>query len=369
MAEVPFTPRKNRVRVTYGTPRNRPPNSSTRLNTPEPSSSDGQPSESSAVSERDSPHMSSKLLETPQRSGSEEEEDGEPSAKRRLVQASLAFAARPRLRPLPKPKHTRHRTAECASDAGQRPKTQTFLDFGQRPIAPSPCTDCGMAFQRGRDEDERLHKTYHRAWQQRQARLLVWDIDYAQANDPGFEPVEYPAKLASNGNPKEGSLSSMAAVRIVDAHGSSRREIQRALEILNHANEQLGACTLSLADLALGQRKIFLYISPRGRVDGCILAELITGARRVAVGVDGAAGVSCEADMVPAVCGISRVWVAAHARRSGIASQLLRVVQRRFAYGYHVDIDQIAFTQPTADGRALAERIFKRKDFLVYTET
>ncbi|KAI8320756.1 hypothetical protein GQ54DRAFT_262979 [Martensiomyces pterosporus] len=210
-------------------------------------------------------------------------------------------------------------------------KEQTFLDFGQRLLEPKPCQQCGMTYQRGRKEDESLHTKFHRAWQRRQTKLLSWAA-----------------------------------------------ELQRALDILNVANEHLGAVRLELADLEQRQRKIFLYISPKGQVEGCILAEAIESAWRVVAArgtAPGPAGpennhttVEHAREPCPAICGINRIWVVPHARRCGVASQMIQAVCKQFVYGCIIDSSSIAFTQPTSDGRALAQRVFKRSDFLVYAE-
>ncbi|KAJ2161771.1 hypothetical protein GGF46_001190 [Coemansia sp. RSA 552] len=243
--------------------------------------------------------------------------------------------------------------------AARPKKTQAFLDFGQKPLLPEPCKECGMAYQPGREEDEQLHRVYHRAWRKRQQQTLVWDIG-ALSTTGTAKSVEYPSRLRAEDGGR------IAAIHTVDPHTASRRQVQRALEVLNHVNEQLGACLLSLSDLSQQhQRKIFLYISPRGRVEGCVLAEVISQARRI---IPDSASVECEQEPVRAVGGISRIWVAPEARRSGVASQMVQVVCHQLAYGFHIAQDQLAFTQPTGAGRALAEQVLGRPDFLVYDE-
>ncbi|KAJ2358930.1 hypothetical protein GGF43_000486 [Coemansia sp. RSA 2618] len=220
-----------------------------------------------------------------------------------------------------------------------------------------------MAYQRGRDEDEQLHRRHHRAWQQRQSRVLLWDIDASNDDDAFMSVAYYDRGLAA-----KPAGRTRASIRIVDPHVASKREVSRALDILNHVNAQLGACLLTLDELLQRQRKVFVYVSPARRVEGCVLAEIIRGAHRVLPASSVHDGVVCGSEQVPAVCGISRVWVASDARRHGVARQMFDAVRERFAYGCHIGRDQIAFTQPTADGRALAESLFQRKDFLVYVE-
>ncbi|KAJ2853755.1 hypothetical protein J3B02_002993 [Coemansia erecta] len=226
-------------------------------------------------------------------------------------------------------------------------KEQTFLDFGQKPIAPDPCKQCGMAFQRGRKEDEELHSKYHRSWIRRQSRLLVWNACTESGND----------------------AAKSSDIIIVDCQTCTKRELQRGLEIINVVNDCLGAVKLELSDLTKKQRKLFLHVSLSGnKIDGCVLAEMIAGAHRLVAG-DACQPIACLESEISATCGISRIWVAPDARRSGVASRLIDAVRMHFVYGCSVPLDEIAFTQPTADGLALGRRIFGRKDFLVYTES
>ncbi|KAJ2235487.1 hypothetical protein GGI13_008584, partial [Coemansia sp. RSA 455] len=156
-------------------------------------------------------------------------------------------------------------------------KEQTFLDFGQKPLATEPCAECGMAYQRGREEDEALHTRFHRNWLRQQTRLLLWTKVASSKDEEPAESVALPSQLIE----KHGDHQAMATIHIVDFRGATKRELQRALEILNIANDHLGAVHVDVADMALRQRKIFLYVSPRSQVLGCILAEMISSARRV----------------------------------------------------------------------------------------
>ncbi|KAI7822823.1 ESCO1/2 acetyl-transferase-domain-containing protein [Kickxella alabastrina] len=290
---------------------------------------------------------------------SNSEKDGDSNARRRakktLVQKSLfiskvgmngrgkdVISGLPVNQSLRKRQNGHHRADKSEGDGSK--KEQTFLDFGQKPISQDPCKQCGMTFQRGRPDDEELHSKFHRSWQRHQSRLLAWGFNSGIVDTGG-----------------------MSNVRVIDGQESPKREIQRALEILNIANEHLGSVKLDIEDLAKQQRKIFLYVSPRGYVEGCVLAELIDSARRLVPGSNTA--VECSDDVHPAVCGISRIWVAPEARRGGIALRMIEAVRARFVYGRPVAFKEMAFTQPTADGRVLAERVFGRSDFLVYAET
>ncbi|KAJ1732496.1 hypothetical protein LPJ72_003395, partial [Coemansia sp. Benny D160-2] len=268
------------------------------------------------------------------------------------------------------------RASSLAAAHGDTPckREQTFLDFGQKPLGLELCQICGMAYQRGKEEDEDLHTRFHRSWQQKQTRLLSWDVESMTAeNKSQIEFVPYRKNCGNKSKARIGKQQSesMAAIVFVYPQVCSKREVVRALAIINVANEHLGAVKLSCKDLEHSQRKILLYISPDGRVEGCILAEAIQSARRIVVEeetqlVDSA--VRLLEDGEPAACGISRIWVPSTARRCGIASQMIGALCKRFAYGCELSRDMLAFTQPTSEGRALAEASFGRRDFLVYAE-
>lgn len=72
---------------------------------------------------------------------------------------------------------------------------------------------------------------------------------------------------------------------------------------------------------------------------------------------------------VKAACGVRMMWVSADARRQGIASSLLDVARRHCLAGYIVPRRLMAFSQPTCDGRRLAEAYTSTQAFLVYSST
>lgn len=56
----------------------------------------------------------------------------------------------------------------------------------------------------------------------------------------------------------------------------------------------------------------------------------------------------------PAVVGVSRIWTSRSFRRKGIANNLLECVMNQFIYGMEIHRTEVAFSQPTEMGRALA---------------
>jgi len=69
---------------------------------------------------------------------------------------------------------------------------------------------------------------------------------------------------------------------------------------------------------------------------------------------------------VPALCGVSRIWVLKQARRQQIASRLIDHVRRHFIYGVEIGKNELAFSDPTPDGRKFAEKYSETPNFLVF---
>ncbi|KDO70603.1 hypothetical protein CISIN_1g031081mg [Citrus sinensis] len=76
--------------------------------------------------------------------------------------------------------------------------------------------------------------------------------------------------------------------------------------------------------------------------------------------------IMCENEAVPAVCGIRAIWVTPSNRRKGIASLLLDAVRRSFCGEIVLEKSQLAFSQPSSAGKALASNYFGTASFLVY---
>ncbi|KAI8913175.1 ESCO1/2 acetyl-transferase-domain-containing protein, partial [Entophlyctis helioformis] len=179
-----------------------------------------------------------------------------------------------------------------------RTQVQTTLQFGQkRPPASHRCSECGMAFVGGCDQDERLHRSFHKSF--------VSGIRWAF----------------------------MDLIAVVDGElGAVARD-----------TDQAGAQSRA------GQQG-FVCLSADDRVQGCVLAEPLSHAY---TSLDDN---KCSRDAVPAVVGISRIWVAPHARRKGIATRLLDAVRHRFVMGTELRREDVAFSQPSSAGGRLALR-------------
>lgn len=131
--------------------------------------------------------------------------------------------------------------------------------------------------------------------------------------------------------------------------------------------------------------RLYLFLVPyqtranhsREKIVGCIVAQHIETAMAIAtpdqsspdksptsetsasaaslVVVDTGMGIFCHPELLSTPMGIPRLFVASTHRRQGVATKLLTAAARTFIHGYELDPrkGEIAFTQPTGDGKAV----------------
>ena len=67
-----------------------------------------------------------------------------------------------------------------------------------------------------------------------------------------------------------------------------------------------------------------------------------------------------------ALCGISKMFVLENHRKKGIAKNLVDSARMNLIYGFEIPKEEVAFSQPTLDGKIFALKYFKNDDFLIY---
>jgi len=191
----------------------------------------------------------------------------------------------------------------------------------------------------------------------------------------------------------------------------ARRTVQRVLEVVN---KELGSVEIPEAEL-WGQKtlegetddgkkvdnyKVFLHVVD-GKCVAVCLAERISKAFRVksasaparsednrekdvskedpapltptsstAPHLPSTADLLLEEKSVPAMVGVSRIWTSKTFRKKGIANNLLDCVTTQFVYGLDIEKEEIAFSQPTDMGAALAKAWFGAETgWCVYRES
>ena len=100
-------------------------------------------------------------------------------------------------------------------------------------------------------------------------------------------------------------------------------------------------------------------------VIGCLVVEVRTEGYRMLPSMEAVADM-CSDKKESIKCGVSRIWVAKTQRRRGIATAMLECLRRNFLFGYYLQINDVAFSSPSEDGKALASKFFGGPQYLVY---
>lgn len=248
---------------------------------------------------------------------------------------------------------SRKRKAEDA------PLQQTYIDLGQKSFARViECPVCGLAYTHGEEADEAAHKRYHRRALQgvrvRGALATLHIID-------GERPDGTRLVGLSEGDGAEARRKLVEAAALLDPeHGA--KEVPEGFR----AALCLEATTGRVRGLAIAEplSRAFRVVPPPPEVDGGDSADGAGTTGNVDVSDSGV--LSHDGQPCDAVCGISHVWVEPQHRRRGIARELLDAVRQRFAAGFELPREQMAFSGPTASGRRLAVAFAGTEGFLVY---
>ncbi|XP_064002649.1 N-acetyltransferase ESCO2 isoform X2 [Pogoniulus pusillus] len=277
------------------------------------------------------------------------------SASKKRLQATLDEPTCPfGSSPPAKPPHSSQKSKKTKVLC-KRSQDQMIIDAGQKHFGAVVCKSCGMIYTAASPEDEAQHIQYHErflealryvGWKKERVVAEFWDgkIVLILPSDPKYA-------------------------------------IKKAEDVREIVDNELGFKQVLLTCPA--RAKIYLFVSSEKMIVGCLVAEQIKQAFRV-LSEPGAVPSSseledlqqqqqqqqrawrCSTEPEPAVCGISRIWVLASWRRKGIARRLVDVVRSTFMYGCYLSTTEIAFSDPTPDGKSFATKYCQTPNFLVY---
>ncbi|XP_054479058.1 microtubule-associated protein futsch-like isoform X2 [Anoplopoma fimbria] len=228
--------------------------------------------------------------------------------------------------------------------------TQTIIDAGQKHFGAVACNVCGMLFSAANPEDESQHLLFHNQFISA-VKYVGWKKERILS--------EYP----------DGKI-------ILVLPDDPKYALKKVEEIREMVDNDLGFQQVETK--CPSQTKTFLFISNDKKVGGCLIAEHIQEGYRVIEEPvpEGSEGEKvmferqrawcCSTTAEPAICGISRIWVVNTMRRQGIASRMLECLRNNFIYGSYLSKDEIAFSDPTPDGKLFATHYFGTSQFLVY---
>ncbi|XP_059212437.1 N-acetyltransferase ESCO2 [Centropristis striata] len=227
---------------------------------------------------------------------------------------------------------------------------QLIIDAGQKQFGATTCSSCGMVYSADNPEDNFQHTQFHQrflesikfvGWKKERVVAEFWDgkILLVMPDDPKYA-------------------------------------IKKAEEVRRVADNELGFQQVTLSRPT--QAKTYLFINTERMVVGCLVAEPIRQAYRVLEQPDQHKDMTkddfmerhrawcCSTTPEQALCGVSRIWVFSLARRQAIATRMLDTVRSTFMYGSHLTKEEIAFSDPTPDGKLFATKYSNTPTFLVY---
>uniref|UniRef100_A0A4W4GK08 Establishment of sister chromatid cohesion N-acetyltransferase 2 n=1 Tax=Electrophorus electricus TaxID=8005 RepID=A0A4W4GK08_ELEEL len=244
----------------------------------------------------------------------------------------------------------KERSAHRRKELKKQHEDQLIIDAGQKQFGATTCSSCGMLYSADSPDDNFQHTQFHQrfldtikfvGWKKERVVAEFWDgkIILVLPEDPKYA-------------------------------------IKKAEDVRHIADSELGFQQVSLSSPSAA--KTYLFINSDKMVVGCLVAESIRQAFRVLEQpvkpkdmtkedfMEHHRAWCCSTEPKKAICGVSRIWVFSLMRRKGIATRLLDTVRNSFMYGSHLTKEEIAFSDPTPDGKLFATKYCGTPTFLVY---
>uniref|UniRef100_A0A2K6D4J5 Establishment of sister chromatid cohesion N-acetyltransferase 1 n=1 Tax=Macaca nemestrina TaxID=9545 RepID=A0A2K6D4J5_MACNE len=230
-------------------------------------------------------------------------------------------------------------------------ENQNSFDAGQKRFGAVSCNVCGMLYTASNPEDETQHLLFHNQFISA-VKYVGWKKERILA--------EYP----------DGRI-------IMVLPEDPKYALKKVDEIREMVDNDLGFQQAPL--MCYSRTKTLLFISNDKKVVGCLIAEHIQWGYRVIeeklpvirseeekVRFERQKAWCCSTLPEPAICGISRIWVFSMMRRKKIASRMIECLRSNFIYGSYLSKEEIAFSDPTPDGKLFATQYCGTGQFLVY---
>lgn len=236
-------------------------------------------------------------------------------------------------------------------EAEKADEKQLIIDAGQKRFGAVSCNICGMLYTASNPEDETQHLLFHNQFISA-VKYVGWKKERILA--------EYP----------DGRI-------IMVLPEDPKYALKKVDEIREMVDNDLGFQQAPL--MCYSRTKTLLFISNDKKVVGCLIAEHIQWGYRVIeeklpvirseeekVRFERQKAWCCSTLPEPAICGISRIWVFSMMRRKKIASRMIECLRSNFIYGSYLSKEEIAFSDPTPDGKLFATQYCGTGQFLVY---
>ncbi|CAJ0945766.1 unnamed protein product, partial [Mesorhabditis belari] len=220
---------------------------------------------------------------------------------------------------------------------------QLVLDAGQKEIGLTQCHTCGMAYSIDRPKDVRAHQLFHD-----QANVVLLS--------PRFS-IDKAKRIT-----KHWFVAGIHIIYINKSVKDLRGPFEDIVE--NFANKEVGFCeSLTVWGDEVGR---FGCMAIQARENGTQFKVLGIGIFDLLEEAFWETTGTSHSSMK--LLGVNRIWVHKHERGKGIASTLLGTARRWAIHGMTFERNQIAFSEPTDNGRALAQKYcrFSDDDILIY---
>uniref|UniRef100_A0A8C8VKU4 Establishment of sister chromatid cohesion N-acetyltransferase 2 n=1 Tax=Pelusios castaneus TaxID=367368 RepID=A0A8C8VKU4_9SAUR len=245
--------------------------------------------------------------------------------------------------------HTFQKSSKKTREPSKDSRDQMIIDAGQKHFGAIICKSCGMIYTAASPEDEAQHIQHH--------QRFLEGIKYV-----GWKKERVVAEFW------DGKI-------ILVLPGDPKYALKKAEDMRELVDNELGFKQIVLS--CPSKIKTYLFVSSEKKIVGCLIAEQIKQAFRVLSESDVPQAPNrdvlqhhrawrCSTKPEAAICGVSRIWVFSLRRRRGIARRMVDVVRNTFMYGCYLRTDEIAFSDPTPDGKLFATRYCQTPNFLVY---
>uniref|UniRef100_A0ABM5F996 N-acetyltransferase ESCO2 n=1 Tax=Pogona vitticeps TaxID=103695 RepID=A0ABM5F996_9SAUR len=245
---------------------------------------------------------------------------------------------------------TKLKTGKNIKSLSKGLRDQMVIDAGQKHFGATVCKSCGMVYSCANPEDEAHHIQYH--------QRFLDGIKYVSWSNERVVAQFWDGKI------------------VMIQQGDSKYASKKAEDVRELVDRELGFKQVVLTYPTRTQTYLFVYNEKK--IIGCLIAEPVRQAFRVLSepsrtlesptknSLDPQRAWRCSTKPEKVFCGISRIWVFSLMRRKHIASRLVDVVRRTFLFGSYLSTDEIAFSDPTPDGKVFAAKYCQTPNFLVY---
>ncbi|XP_016160810.1 PREDICTED: N-acetyltransferase ESCO2 [Ficedula albicollis] len=257
-----------------------------------------------------------------------------------------------------------------SKESSQHSLDQMIIDAGQRQLGALQCGSCGMLYAPGIPEDRLQHLRHHRRLREG-LRYLGWKKERVVAEFWDGKIV-----LILPGDPKYAIRKAQEVLALVDSELGFPTAAARCPEPSRQNSRISPERSRQNSRIFPAQSHVYLFVSPGNGVLGCLVAQGISQAFRVLPEPGSAPFPAAPQEdsrqdsrlgpvPVPVPVAVAPVfpWFSSPVFPM---FPLFLPSRRSFMFGAVLSPEDLAFSDPTPDGRGFAARYCGRADFLVY---